>query len=152
MPKKLDIPESFAVDHRLMRAPQVRKAGTMTGPEGDVISKFDLRFVKPNSDSIPTGALHTLEHLLATYFREHLDGVIDLSPMGCRTGFYLSLWRDLDPRPVEEALKKSLTQVTETAEKDVPGMTAEACGNYRDHSLFGAREYARRVLEGLEES
>lgn len=133
-----------------MEAPQVRKAGTQTGPNGDAISKFDLRFVKPNTDSIPTGALHTLEHLLATYLREHLEGVIDLSPMGCRTGFYLSLWGDIDIEPVERALRTALGQVTATKEEEVPGLSADECGNYRDHSLFGAREYVRKVLEGFE--
>jgi S-ribosylhomocysteine lyase len=143
------VPESFAVDHCNMSAPQVRKAGIFTGPAGERISKFDLRFVKPNAAAIPTAAMHTLEHLLATYLREHLDGVIDLSPMGCRTGFYLSLWGDVDSDAVRDALVKSLQRVVTADWDDVPGISESECGNFRDHSLFSAREYAQQVLRGL---
>jgi len=92
MAKPIKIPESFLIDHTAMIAPQVRKVGVQTGPAGDRVSKFDLRFIKPNTDAMPTAAIHTLEHLLATYMKEYLEGVIDISPMGCRTGFYLSIW------------------------------------------------------------
>ena len=142
--------ESFQLDHLSMPAPQVRMAGHQTGPKGDIISKFDLRFVKPNTDAIPTAALHTLEHLLATYMREYLDGIIDLSPMGCRTGFYLTVWGEVDSKRVETALVNSLKRITATAWEDVPATTAKECGNYRDHSLFGAIEYARTVIAGFE--
>jgi S-ribosylhomocysteine lyase len=146
MTKKI---ESFQLDHLTMPAPQVRRAGTLTGPKGDVISKFDLRFIKPNTDAIPTAAVHTLEHLLATYMRERLDGLIDLSPMGCRTGFYLTVWGDVSGEAVRDALLYSLKRVVETAWDEVPGTTAIECGNYRDHSLFGAKEYAKQVIEGF---
>ncbi|MCP4632996.1 MAG: S-ribosylhomocysteine lyase, partial [candidate division Zixibacteria bacterium] len=86
MKEKTRTIESFTVDHINMPAPQVRKVGTYSGEKGDKISKFDLRFIKPNSDAIPTGAIHTLEHLLATYMRTDLPDIIDISPMGCRTG------------------------------------------------------------------
>ena len=142
--------ESFQLDHINMPAPQVRKAGTQTGLKGDSISKFDLRLVKPNTDAIPTGAMHTLEHLLATFLRERLEGIIDFSPMGCRTGFYLTIWGDVATGTIETALVESLKQVIHAEWKDVPGTTAKECGNYRDHSLFGAQEYARQVLEGFQ--
>ena len=132
-----------------MAAPQVRPAGVQTGPKGDVISKFDLRFLKPNTDAIPTAAVHTLEHLLATYMRERLVGIVDLSPMGCRTGFYLTVWGEVSGEAVRDALLYSLQKVIATEWSDVPGTTAKECGNYRDHSLFGAQEYARQVIEGF---
>ena len=146
------IPDSFSIDHINMHAPQVRKAGVFAGPAGDKVSKFDLRFVKPNTESIPTGAIHTLEHLLATYMKDYLDGVIDISPMGCRTGFYLSIWGDVEPNVIEIALIKSLHKVVETNWEDVPGTKEIECGNYRDHSLPGAKKYAKQVLEGFEKS
>jgi len=71
-----------------VRAPYVRLASKYTGLNGDVVSKYDLRLLQPNEGAIPTSAMHTLEHLLAIYFREFLENVIDISPMGCRTGFY----------------------------------------------------------------
>ncbi|MBD3170020.1 MAG: S-ribosylhomocysteine lyase [candidate division Zixibacteria bacterium] len=144
-------PESFTVDHISMQAPQVRKVGVYDGKHGDKISKFDLRFVKPNTGAIPTGGIHTLEHLLATYMKTYLDGVIDISPMGCRTGFYMSVWGNVPSGEVQRALIRSLHEVLNTAWEDVPGISARECGNYRDHSLFAAKEYARLVLEGYGE-
>lgn len=144
-----EIPESFSIDHRTMPAPQVRKAGLLTGPTGDKLSKFDLRFLKPNVEALPTAALHTLEHLLAMYLRENLKDIIDLSPMGCRTGFYLTVWGDITVKSVQEALCKSLEQVLKTSQADVPGLSEKECGNYKDHSLFSAKEYAQKVLEGF---
>lgn len=146
------IPESFTVDHRNMPAPQVRKAGVLTGPAGDKVSKFDLRFVKPNHESMPTGAIHTLEHLLALYLRMRLKGIIDLSPMGCRTGFYLSIWGEPDSELIKKALLETLQKVISCEEDDIPAISAKECGNYRDHSLTAAKEYAHQVLEGFKKS
>lgn len=143
------IPESFSIDHTVMPAPQVRKAGLLSGPNGDKLSKFDLRFLKPNVEAMPTAALHTLEHLLAMYLRENLENIIDLSPMGCRTGFYLTVWGDITVESVQTALCKSLGQVLKTEQVDVPGLSEKECGNFRDHSLFSAKEYAQKVLEGF---
>jgi S-ribosylhomocysteine lyase len=80
--------ESFGLDHTKVQAPYVRLAGRKRVASG-VVEKYDLRLAQPNREALPTAALHTLEHLLAGYIRDHLPGVIDLSPMGCRTGFYL---------------------------------------------------------------
>ncbi len=152
MNTKTKIPESFSIDHTVMSAPQIRKAGLMTGPHGDQISKFDLRLVKPNCGAIPTGALHPIEHLLATYMHEHLDNIIDCSPMGCRTGFYLTAWGDVSAEAVQSALINSLKQILNTVWSEVPGTSEKECGNYRDHSLFGAQEYAKSILKGFGES
>lgn len=93
---------------------------------------------------MPTGAVHTLEHLLAGYMREKMDNIIDISPMGCRTGFYLIAWGEVEVDTIIEALNYSLNKVIETEE--VPATNAVQCGNYRDHSLFSAKEYAKHVL------
>lgn len=137
--------ESFQLDHRRVAAPYIRKAGVLKGEKGDKVTKFDLRFLQPNQEAMPTASLHALEHLLAGFLREHLDHVIDLSPMGCRTGFYLILWGDVEPEIVKSALEASLKQVLEAEE--VPAANDLQCGNYRDLSLFGAKEYARYVLD-----
>lgn len=144
--------ESFSLDHTTMPAPQVRKAGLLSGPLGDQISKFDLRLIKPNSDAIPTGALHTMEHLLALFLRQQLGDIIDCSPMGCRTGFYLTVWGDVTADTIQTALVESLRLIVETKWEDVPGTTAKECGNYRDHSLFAAQEYAKMILTGFGEA
>jgi len=137
--------ESFQLDHRTVVAPYVRKCCTLHGKKGDTVSKFDLRFVQPNKESIPTAALHALEHLLSGLLREYLPEIIDLSPMGCRTGFYLTIWGDVAPAAVKAALESSLQRIQSTDE--VPAANDLQCGNYRDLSLFGAKEYARYVLE-----
>ena len=137
--------ESFQLDHRKVRAPYVRRCCILTGRHGDVVTKFDLRFLQPNVEAFGTAAMHGLEHLLAHELRQELDGVIDLSPMGCRTGFYLTLWDDRDEATVRQALVAALTRILDATE--MPAANAVQCGNYRDLSLFGAKEHARDALE-----
>ena len=88
--------DSFCVDHTKMKAPALRLAKKMKTASGDTISVFDLRFTKPNREKMSAKGVHTLEHLFAGFMREHLNGknveIIDISPMGCRTGFYMSLF------------------------------------------------------------
>ncbi|MDY2737993.1 S-ribosylhomocysteine lyase [Intestinibacter sp.] len=137
--------ESFKLDHNKVKAPFVRKCCVLDGKMGDKVSKFDLRFLQPNVEAFGTAAMHGLEHLLATYLREELDDIIDLSPMGCRTGFYLVMWGDVEAKTVKEGLEKALVKVINA--KEMVAATAVECGNYRDLSLFGAQEYAKYVLE-----
>ena len=112
--------ESFQLDHTKVKAPYVRYIDTETGPHGDVISNYDLRLVQPNENAIPTGGLHTIEHTIAVLLRERIPGYIDCSPFGCRTGFHLLTWGEHS--------------------------TIESCGNYRDHSLFTAKEWCKDIL------
>lgn len=137
--------ESFTLDHNKVKAPFVRKCCVLDGKAGDKVCKFDLRFLQPNKESFGTAAMHGLEHLLATYLREELDDIIDLSPMGCRTGFYLVMWGDVDAKIVKEGLENALRKVL--AAKEMIAATSVECGNYRDLSLFGAQEYAKDALE-----
>ncbi|WP_122645504.1 S-ribosylhomocysteine lyase [Enterococcus mediterraneensis] len=137
--------ESFELDHNTVKAPYVRLAGTEVNND-TLIQKYDLRFLQPNEDALPTAAVHTLEHLLAVNLRDYLTGVIDLSPMGCRTGFYLILWGEHTTEEIRDALVTVLQKhVVET--DYVPAVSAKECGNYRDHSLFSAQEYAKQVLD-----
>jgi len=136
--------ESFTLDHTKVKAPFVRKSG-VEERNGVRISKFDLRLLQPNLEEMPTGAIHTLEHFIAGFMREKLDGVIDISPMGCRTGFYMIVWGDIEVKAVIDALHYSLEMVLE--QEEVPAANELQCGNYRDHSLAEAKEYARQVLE-----
>ena len=137
--------ESFELDHRKVKAPYVRRCCVLDGAKGDKVTKFDLRFLQPNVESFGTAAMHGLEHLLAHELRNNLDGIIDLSPMGCRTGFYLTTWGERDAAEVKEALEKSLKFVLNANE--IPAANDVQCGNYKDLSLFGAKEYAKKVLE-----
>lgn len=137
---------SFDLDHTRVRAPYVRLAGQYRGERGDVVSKFDLRLVQPNRAEIPTAALHTIEHLLAGYLRASLGDLIDASPMGCRTGFYLTVFGEPEEVKVAAALTRALEAVREHT-GEIPGCSEERCGNYRDHSLHGAKAWAGSILE-----
>ena len=143
--------ESFELDHTKVKAPYVRLITVEKGPKGDKISNFDLRLVQPNKNAIPTGGLHTIEHLLASLLRDRLDGVIDCSPFGCRTGFHLITWGEHSTTEVARALRDSLKAIRDDITwEDVPGTTIESCGNYRDHSLFSAKEWCNDILkEGI---
>ena len=140
--------ESFELDHTKVKAPYVRLITVEEGPKGDKISNFDLRLVQPNENAIPTGGLHTIEHLLASLLRDRLDGVIDCSPFGCRTGFHLITWGEHSTTEVAKALRDSLKAIRDDITwEDVPGTTIESCGNYRDHSLFSAKEWSKTILD-----
>ena len=137
--------ESFELDHRKVKAPYIRKCCVLDGEKGDQVTKFDIRFLQPNVEAFGTAAMHGLEHLLAHELRNELDGIIDLSPMGCRTGFYLSLWGNREQIEIKEALEKSLKVVLEA--KEIPAANEIQCGNYKDLSLSGAKEYAKEALQ-----
>ena len=139
--------ESFSLDHTAVDAPHVRQAELFETPGGDVITKYDLRFTQPNQNIMPTAAVHALEHLLAGYLREELSDIIDLSPMGCRTGFYLIRLGKAPEEEIARALVRALEKVLQA--ETVPARNATQCGNYRDISLFGAQEYAQEVRQGL---
>lgn len=137
--------ESFDLDHTKVHAPYVRLAGTKTTPRGDVISKYDLRLLQPNAGAIEPGALHTLEHLLAGYLRDHVRDVVDVSPMGCRTGLYMAVIGEPDEQGMVGAFEAALRDV-EAHDRPIPGVSELECGNYRDHDLETARRHARDAL------
>lgn len=142
--------ESFTLDHTAVKAPYVRLITVEKGKKGDKISNYDLRLVQPNENAIPTAGLHTIEHMLAGYLRDRMDGVIDCSPFGCRTGFHLIVWGEQDTTDVAKALKGSLEQIVNSTWDDVQGTDITSCGNYRDHSLFSAKEWCKKILaEGI---
>lgn len=93
MPKDVTV-ESFELDHTIVKAPYVRLISEEVGPKGDIITNFDIRLIQPNENSIDTGGLHTIEHLLAKLIRQRIDGLIDCSPFGCRTGFHMIMWEN----------------------------------------------------------
>ena len=86
-----------------------------------------------------------VESLLAVNMRDELKGIIDISPMGCRTGFYMIMWDQHSPQEIRDALVNVLNKVINT--EVVPAVSAKECGNYKDHSLFAAKEYAKIVLD-----
>lgn len=143
--------ESFCVDHTKMHAPAVRIAKTMDTPSGDLITVFDLRFCVPNEQIMDESATHTLEHLFAGFMREHLNNekieIIDISPMGCRTGFYMSLLGNPSEVDVAKAWEKSMEDIVRLkGQNQIPELNKYQCGTYTMHSLSGAQEVAKGVL------
>ena len=136
--------ESFNLDHRTVAAPYLRIADRKELPGGDVLTKLDVRFTQPNLAHLESETVHSLEHMMAEHMRNHSDQVIDVSPMGCRTGFYVLLIGDHtaeDFAPVLEATLKDLLAATE-----VPAANEVQCGWGANHSLEAAQDAVRGFL------
>lgn len=137
--------ESFELDHTKVKAPFVRKCCVQKGKNGDVVTKFDIRFMQPNVEEMQSEGIHTLEHLMATHLREKADFIIDVSPMGCRTGFYMVVWGEHSVDEIIEIVNYTLEKVM--CDTTIPAMNEIQCGNYKLHSIELAREYAKKVLD-----
>lgn len=143
--------DSFTVDHTIMKAPAVRVAKMMKTPKGDDITVFDLRFCVPNQEILSEKGIHTLEHLFAGFMRDHLNGngveIIDISPMGCRTGFYMSLIGTPDETRVANAWQAAMNDVLKVQDQNqIPELNVYQCGTYEMHSLDEAKQIAQNVV------
>ena len=137
--------ESFELDHRKVKAPYVRKCCLLEGPKGDKVTKFDLRFLQPNKEAFGTAAMHGLEHLLAHILRDKLQGIIDISPMGCRTGFYLSIWGDREAEEIRDALELALKEILMAEE--IPAANPIQCGSYKIFLFLGQKNMLKKLLK-----
>ncbi len=143
--------DSFTVDHTRMHAPAVRVAKNMRTPKGDDITVYDLRFCVPNQEILSEKGIHTLEHLFAGFMRQHLNGknveIIDISPMGCRTGFYMSLIGTPSEETVAAAWATAMRDVLAVQDQSqIPELNEYQCGTYQMHSLAEARQIAENIL------
>lgn len=143
--------DSFTVDHTIMPAPAVRRAKGMKTPKGDDITVFDLRFCRPNQEILSSEGIHTLEHLFAGFMRDHLNSprteIIDISPMGCRTGFYMSVIGTPSEEEVVDAWEASMKDILEVkSQSDIPELNLYQCGTCAMHSLEDAKAIATEVL------
>lgn len=147
---------SFTIDHnRLLRGIYVSRKDKVGG---DTVTTFDIRMKEPNREpALHPGALHTIEHLAATYLRndsEWKDSIVYWGPMGCLTGNYLLMKGDLQPSDIVELMKRTFAFVAEF-EGDVPGAAPQDCGNWLLHDLpmarWEARKYLEEVLENIRE-
>ncbi len=143
--------DSFKVDHTRMKAPAVRLAKQMKSPSGDAVNIYDLRFCKPNLEILDEKGIHTFEHLFAGFMREHLNSkkveIIDISPMGCRTGFYMSLMGEPPLKDIVGAWKNSMNDILHVkSQEDIPELNIYQCGTCHMHSLQNAKLIAKNVL------
>ena len=146
--------KSFTVDHkRLLPGVYVSRKDS---PGHDVVTTFDIRMTRPNFEPVMnTAEIHTLEHLGATFLRNHEewgDKIIYFGPRGCRTGFYLLLAGDYESEDIISLLREMFEFVCHF-EGEIPGAAPEACGNYLDQNLpmakYLAEKYLEHVLTGI---
>ena len=141
---------SFTVDHlRLLPGIYVSRKDTLAS---DVITTFDLRMTRPNFEPVMnTAEIHAIEHLGATYLRNHKEfgqKTIYFGPMGCRTGFYLLLKGDYESKDIVELIVE-LYKFIKDYEGEIPGQSPKDCGNYLDMNLGMAKYLADKYLEVL---
>ena len=141
---------SFTIDHiRLVPGIYVSRKDTVSGA---VITTFDIRMTSPNDEHVMnTAEVHTIEHLGATFLRNHgeyKDRVIYFGPMGCRTGFYLLLAGDYASSDIVPLMKEMFSFIA-SYEGEVPGASARDCGNYLDMNLPMAKYLAKRFIENV---
>lgn len=147
---------SFTIDHiKLIPGVYVSRKDTV-GIE--TITTFDIRMTSPNDEPVMnTAEMHTIEHLAATFLRNHKEfgpKIIYFGPMGCRTGFYLLLAGDYESKDVVDLLREMFVFIADY-EGEVPGASAKDCGNYLDMNLpmakYLAKQYLDEVLEDISE-
>lgn len=146
--KKMNV-ESFNLDHTKVTAPYVRVADRKEGMNGDVIVKYDVRFSQPNKEHMDTMAIHSLEHLTAEHIRNHADFIIDFGPMGCQTGFYLTVINHENYDEILTVLQRTMEDVLQADE--VPASNEKQCGWAAHHTLEGAKEVAQTFLAKRDE-
>ena len=139
---------SFTIDHLKLQPGVYVSRKDRIGAE--TVTTFDLRMTSPNEEPVMnTAEMHTIEHLAATFLRNHPDWkshTIYFGPMGCRTGFYLLLAGDLDSRDIVGLMQQMFTFIRDF-EGEVPGASAKDCGNYLDMNLPMAKYLAKKYLE-----
>jgi len=138
---------SFTIDHeRLLRGIYVSRKDEVGG---ETVTTFDIRMKEPNREpAIQPGALHTIEHLAATYLRnddEWKDRIVYWGPMGCLTGNYLLLRGDYESGDIVELMRRTFAFIA-NYEGDIPGAAPKDCGNYLLHDLPMARWESRKFL------
>lgn len=148
----MDLIPSFSVDHtRIVPGIFTSRVDTLGDQK---VTTYDVRVTRPNVEpAVDVAAMHSLEHLIATYLRndpEWKDQVIYWGPMGCLTGFYLILKGNREPKEIYDLILGAFKSV-EGAE-DVPGATAVNCGNYLMHNLEIAKWYARKFAGYLSDN
>ena len=141
---------SFTINHLLLQPGVYVFRKDPVG--GTVVTTFDLRLTSPNEEPVMnTAEMHTIEHLAATFLRNHKDygsKTVYFGPMGCRTGFYLLLTGDYESRDIVP-LMIEMWEFIRDFEGDVPGASARDCGNYLDMNLPMAKYLAKRYLENV---
>ena len=147
---------SFTIDHlKLLRGVYVSRKDNVGG---NIVTTFDIRMTRPNFEPVMnTAEVHTIEHLAATFLRNHKEfgeKTVYFGPMGCRTGFYLLLAGDYISKDIVPLLMEMFEFISKY-EGEVPGACAKDCGNYLDMNRpmakYLAEKYLKEVLTDIED-
>ena len=141
---------SFTINHiKLQPGVYVSRKDTHNGV---TITTFDLRMTSPNEEPVMnTAEVHTIEHLAATFLRNHAEfgsRIVYFGPMGCRTGFYLLLFGDYESRDIVPLMQEMFTFIRDY-KGEVPGASPRDCGNYLDMNLPMANYLAKKYLDNV---
>ena len=141
---------SFTIDHtRLLPGIYVSRKDIVNN---STVTTFDLRMTRPNFEPVMnTAEIHTIEHIGATYLRNHpdyADKTVYFGPMGCRTGFYLILSGDYESKDIVYLITDMYTFISKF-EGEIPGASARDCGNYLDLNLPMAKYIAKKYLDNV---
>ena len=148
---------SFTIDHlKLLPGIYVSRKDNVSD---SVVTTFDIRVTRPNFEPVMnTAEIHTIEHLAATFLRNHKEygsKIVYFGPMGCRTGFYLILAGDYQSADIVELIREMFIFIRDFKD-EVPGASAKDCGNYLDMNLpmanFVANKFIKEVLDNIDES
>lgn len=140
---------SFTIDHTRLE-PGIYVSRRDVTPSGDIITTFDIRMTRPNREpALEPRTLHAMEHLAATYLRNHpewAEKVVYWGPMGCCTGNYLLLSGNYESEDIVELMRETMEFIA-NYEGEIPGASARDCGNYTFMDPEGSRQAARRFLD-----
>ncbi|MBO5489725.1 MAG: S-ribosylhomocysteine lyase [Eubacterium sp.] len=141
---------SFSVNHKRLLPGLYVSRKDSTGH--DIVTTFDIRMTRPNYEPVMnTAEIHTIEHLGATFLRNHEEWgerIVYFGPMGCRTGFYLIVAGDYDSEAILP-LMREMFRFIEMYDGEVPGASPECCGNYLDLNLPMAKYIAAKYLDNV---
>lgn len=150
----MEVIPSFQVDHTNLQPGIYESRLDKDEVSGFVLSTFDIRMTAPNHEpAVAPAALHTIEHLVATYLRNHSEWktrIIYWGPMGCLTGNYLIVKGQYEPEVIRQLMLEAMQFVVDF-EGEVPGTTPDTCGNYLMHDLPMAKWEAARYIKRLRE-
>ncbi len=152
--------ESFLIDHTKIKSPSVRKVKVLKTIKEDKVYVFDLRFCTPNLEKMPEKGIHTLEHLFSNFMRNYIDNdckynfrkIVDISPMGCRTGFYLIIISNFKKENenyynlIMRSWENSMLDILNIKGNNISSANIYQCGSYLLHSLSEAKEIAKKIL------
>lgn len=140
--------KTFNIDYTKVYAPYVRIVSKRTGKKGDTVITYDIRLCQPNFECMDTDEIHTLSHLMSEILHASFDNIIDIYPMGSRTGFYLTMFEGVSEKTIAKVMIEVMQKIA-TWNGPVPRVSKELCGNFQDHELMKAKKRAMMFIGGI---